>query len=1010
MARSPFGPRLHALGPRALALLTTALLSVEAVSAQAPILTEFLARNEATLDDEDGEPSDWIEVHNPSAAPIDLDGWCLTDDAADLTKWTFPGEVVPPGGYLLVFASGKDRSVPGAPLHTNFRLASGGEYLALLDPAGNAATEYAPEYPQQSTDVSFGLEQDLVTLAFFPTPTPGAPNGGGNGASLDPVSFSRPRGMETESFALELSHPRPSASIHVTLDGREPSTLDPVYTGAFVVDRTSTIRARAFEAGWLPSPVASRTWVFPEQTASQDLATALARRLPPEWIDRYGDNWDRGGTRPGSWYGLDHLVMAPYTPAQVVEALTALPTVSVQMHPDDLFGFMAPSGRVGIYANSRQEGADWERACSLEWIEPSDGSGFQIDCGVSIQGGTNTGLNNRSQLSLALKFKSAYGPSKLEYEVFPDSSVDRFDYLILDCSSQLSISGPAGSSTKIHAQETRDEFASDLQQEMGNLSPHGRWVHLYLNGLYWGVLHLHERPDERFAAEYGGGADEEYDWVKRGSVDAGNDASVGSATPGLWREVRDIVDAGVAPGATWQGEDAYGALASRVDLVNYVDYLLVNWYCGNTDWPQNNWMATAHARNSGDPADVNREGRFRFHNWDAEATLYWGGAATAVGDGFWDRTGITSTNFTNAAFIHTAALAHPAYRMLLADRAHRHLLTPGGALWVEPGFDVMGTPFDPAFPERNVPASRYHGLAAELGPAVLMEYARWGNYFHSPGRFNLTDWVAERDRLLEDFFPIRSQVLVQQLRAATPQLLPDLAAPIPSRSPGRYRAGTTLDVSAAGGATVYFTLDGSDPRLPLGGISPTATAATGPIALPRGTSRLLARAFDGTEWSPPASGTYCVGVRVRINEVQSDNRGTIADPAGDFEDWIELRNLTDAPIDLSGFHLTDDAERPDRYRIPEGVTIPAKGHLLFWADDDSGEGPEHLNFRLDSAGEFVGLFGPDELSSIPVDQVEVPALRENHSYARERDGRGGFNRSANPTPGAANAPGDRAPR
>ena len=77
-----------------------------------------------------------------------------------------------------------------------------------------------------------------------------------------------------------------------------------------------------------------------------------------------------------------------------------------------------------------------------------------------------------------------------------------------------------------------------------------------------------------------------------------------------------------------------------------------------------------------------------------------------------------------------------------------HLLTPGGSLWVEPGFDVIGTPYDPAFPERNVPATRYHDIATELGPAVLMEYARWGNYFEAPGRFNLTDWVVERDRLL----------------------------------------------------------------------------------------------------------------------------------------------------------------------------------------------------------------------------------------------------------------------
>ncbi len=81
-------------------------------------------------------------------------------------------------------------------------------------------------------------------------------------------------------------------------------------------------------------------------------------------------------------------------------------------------------------------------------------------------------------------------------------------------------------------------------------------------------------------------------------------------------------EGGVAPGVQWQGGDAYAALSARVDLTNYVDYLIANWYAGNTDWPNNNWMATAHARLSADPGNRNPDGRFIFHVWDAEATLY----------------------------------------------------------------------------------------------------------------------------------------------------------------------------------------------------------------------------------------------------------------------------------------------------------------------------------------------------------------------------------------------------
>ena len=121
------------------------------------VITEFMADNTRTLADEDGGFNDWIELHNPTAAPVSLDDWALTDDALDLQKWSFPSGVsVPARGYLLVWASNKNRKVAGQPLHTNFRLSNSGEYLALVRPNLSAATEYAPAYPAQIPDVSYG--------------------------------------------------------------------------------------------------------------------------------------------------------------------------------------------------------------------------------------------------------------------------------------------------------------------------------------------------------------------------------------------------------------------------------------------------------------------------------------------------------------------------------------------------------------------------------------------------------------------------------------------------------------------------------------------------------------------------------------------------------------------------------------------------------------------------------------------------------------------------------------
>jgi len=130
------------------------------------IISEFMADNAESLADEDGGHSDWIELHNPSAAPANLNGWALTDHAANLQKWTFPGGVtIPAHGYLLVWASEKNRRVPGQPLHTNFKLSAGGEYLALVKPDLTAATAFAPAYPPQLPDKSYGpAAETTVTI------------------------------------------------------------------------------------------------------------------------------------------------------------------------------------------------------------------------------------------------------------------------------------------------------------------------------------------------------------------------------------------------------------------------------------------------------------------------------------------------------------------------------------------------------------------------------------------------------------------------------------------------------------------------------------------------------------------------------------------------------------------------------------------------------------------------------------------------------------------------------
>lgn len=139
-----------------LLIFFTALVAGVGLGFGQAVISEFLASNRGGLLDEDGHSSDWIEIHNPGAATLNLQGWHLTDKAGNPDKWTFPSVEIAPGGFLAVFASKKDRALTGSELHTDFELSTGGEYLALVKPDLSVASEFA-SYPTQFANTTYGL-------------------------------------------------------------------------------------------------------------------------------------------------------------------------------------------------------------------------------------------------------------------------------------------------------------------------------------------------------------------------------------------------------------------------------------------------------------------------------------------------------------------------------------------------------------------------------------------------------------------------------------------------------------------------------------------------------------------------------------------------------------------------------------------------------------------------------------------------------------------------------------
>ncbi|MGI9627579.1 MAG: CotH kinase family protein [Longimicrobiales bacterium] len=245
-------------------------------------INEFLASNTDGLLDEDGDDSEWIELLNTGSAAVDLSGWHITDDASEPTRWTFPAVTIQPGGYLVVFASDKDRTPVGGELHTNFKLSAAGEYLGLIRPDGSTTEdEFAPSFPPQTNNLTYG-HLPGGGLGFLRTPTPNAAN---SEEALLGLSISPEAGVFTGSLPVTLSAGGGSSvPVHYTTDGSEPTTASPLYTAPLSVTQTSRVRARTFDGG-VAGPEVSAFY-----TEVTDSVAAFQSDLPIVIIHTFGAN------------------------------------------------------------------------------------------------------------------------------------------------------------------------------------------------------------------------------------------------------------------------------------------------------------------------------------------------------------------------------------------------------------------------------------------------------------------------------------------------------------------------------------------------------------------------------------------------------------------------------------------------------------------------------------------------------------------------------------------------
>ncbi|MBM3880545.1 MAG: hypothetical protein FJ387_12655, partial [Verrucomicrobia bacterium] len=577
--------------------------------------------------------NDWIELVNRSSVKVSLAGWSLSDDAEKLRKWRFPPDAaIPAGGYLLVLATGLDTGPDrGATyLHTNFKLDAQGEYLGLVDAAGIVVSAFSPAYPPQDYLHSQGYDLD-GTLGFLAESTPGGPN---VGPALRPApaapEFSVPGGFHTGPVTLALTSATAGASVEYTLDGSEPAP-GVLYTGPVRLTASRVVRARAIQPGALPSRTITRTYLLNQSAARRSLpALCLGGDAA---LTYYGPNTSGG---PVQGQGIFAIKGGSYIN-------------SVWTNHNDPAAFNNPMLR----------GRGLEKPATLEFF-PLTGEALRTGFGVRISGSRH--LRPRYRLtdpassrfnptsssqkpSFNLFFRSEWGERPLDYPLFKDSPVTRFEDVRVRAGKN-DISNPF----------IKDELMRRIYLGTGQKSSVGIFNTVYLNGVFKGYYNLCERLREGFMQEHHQSA---------ASWDVNQINEFANGDPIHWNKMIAFVRA-----ANLLDPAAYARVHDYLDVDNYIDYLLVNAYAAMWDWPQNNWVAAR---------ERTPQGRWRFYMWDAEGAFGAQNRTTDYNSFTSDliRPDARTTTSHYIAALYTLLRGSTEFRLRFGDRAQKHLFHGG---------------------------------------------------------------------------------------------------------------------------------------------------------------------------------------------------------------------------------------------------------------------------------------------------------------------------------------------
>lgn len=602
-------------------------------------------------------------------------------------------------------------------------------------------------------------------IGYLTLPTPAADNGSTVDGFVADTKFSVNRGFHNSPINVAITSATPGAVIYYTTDGTIPTPINStLYTAPVAISSTTTLRAIATLENYQSTNIDTQSYIF---TAD---------------VIRQAD--------------MDPVVVNSPDYSTTIESDLSgnFPVISLVVNEAAFFGTS------GIYSNPENSGRGAEVPVSMEFFDPASGEDFQVDAGIRIHGGN---ARSHPKKPLRLYFRSEYGPSRLRYPLYEDSPVDSFDQLLLrpgghDSWSLAETFGrDQDGDIPPHGTLMRDQFLRKTENEMGLLSPHGRYTHVYINARYWGVYDLHERANAAMFESHLGGDEEDYDVLHHPTF-VGEDYTVVDGDSGSYETARSIADGGVT------SAEQFAELENYLDIDDYIDHLIVRMWSGDYDWcgpisraganvtvfGNKNWYAGRRSRGS-------KTTGFRFFTWDAEMSM---GLHLLINLGLATDQRVVDFDLTTArdagspVEFYSALRGYAPFQLRFADRLQKHLFNDG-----------MLT----ATANQN----RWEQMRNELNSPIVAESARWGDEGTiASTAFTRNDhWLPEVEWLRDTFMSQRSDLLLSQFRSGG--LYPNIEAPSFSQHGGQIASGTDLNITAPSGA-IYATTDGSDPYVP----------------------------------------------------------------------------------------------------------------------------------------------------------------------------------------------------